>query len=61
MRPPCGVGIQHAKTLADSELENNIVVNSGRLKAVLSIYLLFYLACCFFFLIAGPTGGILIL
>lgn len=49
------------QSLADSELQNKIVVNGGRLKAVQSIYLVFYLACGFFFLIAGPTGGILIL
>lgn len=35
------------QNLADSELQNKIVVSSGRLKATLSIYLVFYLACCF--------------
>ncbi len=41
---------QHSmrQSLADSELLNKTVVNSGRLKAALSIYLVFYLACFFF-------------
>lgn len=35
------------RSLADSEPWNKTVVICGRLKATLSIYLLFYLACCF--------------
>ena len=55
---------QHSthQSLADSKVENKIVVNSDSLQALLSIYLVFLFSKCFFFyLIAGPTGGILIL
>lgn len=50
---------QHSahQSLADSELENKIVVNSDSLQALLSIYLVFLFSKCFFLLDCWPNRG----
>lgn len=51
---------QHSthQSLADSKIENKIVVNSDSLQALLSIYLVFLFSKCFFFqLDCWPNRG----